>query len=397
MRFHAPGRDFIALYALAYSGLFVGFMPLIMVLLPLKAAIVGVGGKAAMLSGVALGGAAVASIANIVFGALSDRTRRRTGTRRPWIVFGLALLLLSYAALHASHSPATLLAATALFQLALNMMFAPLLAMMADEVPDERKGLVAGVLGTAQPIGSLAAVLVTLPQVGGEGGRFLAVCLLFTAMIVPFLLWAREGPGAGEGEPPPPVRVRRRLDFGLAWTARMLLQVAGNGITTFGYYYLEGAGADGSGGGERTIVGAMVVATLAAVAITILTGRLSDRSGRRKPFLAVGTLAVTGGMVVMAGAGSWGVAVLGYGLALCGISAFLAVHAALSMQLLPSPEHRGRDLGVLNLTNTLPAMVAPLLAFGFAPDEGGYAAFLLTMAALALVGGGVAMAIRTEA
>ena len=36
------------------------------------------------------------------------------------------------------------------------------------------------------------------------------------------------------------------------------------------------------------------------------------------------------------------------------------------MQLLPNPHHRGRDLGLLNLANTLPSLLGPPLAWVFA-------------------------------
>ena len=397
MRFFAPSRGFVLLYALAFTGVFVSFMPFVMVLLPLKVAAVAGDGKTALLSAAALGGAAVASVANIFFGALSDRTRRLKGTRRPWIGLGMGLLVVSYGTLHLSSGATSLLAAVAMLQIALNMLFAPIIAVMADEVPDAQKGLVAGLLGAAQPAGSLAAVLITLPGLEDEGARYAMICGLFTLMILPFLLLAREA-GVSTAAARAPVG-RLRFDFGLAWASRMLVQVAGNAIATYGFFYfltVPGPGGQGTPA-QDAIVLAMSGATILAVGLTIAAGRASDRMMRRKPFLAAAALAMAGGLLTMASAGSWSVAVLGYGLALGGVSIFLAVHSALTMQLLPSPEHRGRDLGVINLTNTLPAMIAPLLAFALDPDTAGYGPMLVTLAMAALAGGAVATAVRSQA
>jgi MFS family permease len=399
MPFLSPGRGFVLLYALAFAGVFVSFMPFVMVLLPLKALAVGGEGHVELLSAAALGGAAVASVANIGFGAWSDAMYRRRGTRRPLAGAGLGLLVLSYLALHLAYDPTTLLAAVAVLQIALNLLFSPIIAIMADEIPDDRKGLVAGMLGIAQPIGTLSSVLVILPGLGGEGPRYALLCAIFAAMIAPFLLGARES-ALSPPLPPPPLRRRRRKDFALAWTSRMLLQVAGNGLSTYGFYYflwvarLTGA-AKGSAA-SSPIVLIMSGATLLAVFLTMGLGRLSDRMMRRKPFLALAALGMAGGMAIMAWADSWTLAAAGYGIALCGVSVFLAIHSALAMQLLPSPEHRGRDLGVLNLTNTLPAMVAPLLALLLTPEKSGYGPWLLTLALGALVGGGVAMLVRSQ-
>jgi hypothetical protein len=75
---------------------------------------------------------------------------------------------------------------------------------------------------------------------------------------------------------------------------------------------------------------------------------------------------------------------------------FLALQSALAMQLLPSAAHRGRDLGLLNLTNTLPAMIAPLLALALSPEKAGFGPWLLLLAGGVLLGGAIALSVRTQ-
>jgi MFS family permease len=399
MRFTSPGRGFVLLYALAYAGMFVSFMPFVMVLLPLKAAQAGGPWAVQLLSAGALGGAGVASLANILFGALSDRTRRLRGTRRPWVAGGLGTLAAAYGGLQLAADPVALLVAVAFVQIGINMMFAPVAAIMADEIPDAQKGMVAGLTGVAHPIGALSAVLVTLPGLGAEALRYALLCLLFAAMIAPFLLFAREG-AALPAPPSAPQRAIRRFDFALAWTSRILFQVAGNGLSTYGFFYflsvLDREDLTKTSAEAGPIAATMTGSTVVAVLLTLLAGRLSDRVLRRKPFLAAGALGMAAGLVTMAFARSWGAAAVGHALAMSGLSVFLAMHAALTLQLLPAPRHRGRDLGILNLTNTLPAMVAPLLALALAPEKTGYAAWLLILALGTLAGGAVAMGIRSQ-
>lgn len=398
-RYFPPSTGFVLLYALAYAGIYVSFMPFVMVLLPLKAAATGGTAGVQLLSAGALGGAAVASIANIAFGALSDRTRLRRGTRRPWIAAGLAWLSASYAMLCLAADPAALLLAVILVQIGINMMFAPIAAIMADEIPDAQKGLVAGLTGVAHPIGALSAVVITMPGLSGDGARYALLCLLFAAMIAPFLLFAREAAASSAPPLPAPQQELRRFDFLLAWSSRILLQVAGNGLSTYGFFYFLSVldRADiGKAGEAQPIVVTMTGSTIVAVALTLVAGRLSDRIMRRKPFLAAGAGGMAAGLAIMALARSWIVAAIGHAAALSGLSVFLAVHSAMTMQLLPAPDHRGRDLGVLNLTNTLPAMVAPLLALALAPEKTGYAVWLLILALGTLAGGAVALCVRTQ-
>ncbi|AQR73675.1 MFS transporter [Sphingomonas sp. LM7] len=402
MHFTSPGRGFILLYALAYAGLFVSFIPFVSVLLPLKVtAVADAENRVALLSAAALGGAAMASVANLVFGMLSDRTYRRRGTRRPWILGGLGLLILGYTLFHWSSTGAAMLGAVALLQIAINMMFAPVGAIMADEVPDAQKGLVAGLMGAAHPFSSLVAVAVTLRGVGPEGVRYALLCGIIALLVLPLILLLRERRDPLP-EPPPALRVRRRADFARIWIARVLVQIAGNGLSTFGLFYflaVLGQKMPEKGGAEAAsegVAGIFAVVTIVALLLTIAAGRLSDRVMQRKPFLVVSAVIMAGGLALMSSAHSWPMATLGFGAATAGMSVFLALQSALAMQLLPSPGHRGRDLGILNLTNTLPAMVAPLLALALSPDKMGYAPWLLVLALGVLAGGAAAMTIRTQ-
>lgn len=402
MPFTSPSRGFILLYALAYAGLFVSFIPFVSVLLPLKVtAVADEGSRVALLSAAALGGAAVASVANLIFGALSDRTYRTRGTRRPWILAGLVLLTVSYAWFHLSSDGASMLASVALLQIAINMMFAPVGAIMADEVPDAQKGLVSGLMGAAHPFSSLVAVGVTLHGLGSQGMRYIWLCAVIVMLVAPLLLFISERRDPLP-EPPAALRVRRRADFARIWVARVLVQIAGNGLSTYGlFYFLAVLGqkipdkhhAEAASEGVAAIFAGV---TIVALLLTIAVGRVSDRMMRRKPFLAVSALVMASGLAIMAGATSWPVATLGFGAAIIGMSVFLALQSALAMQLLPSPGHRGRDLGILNLTNTLPAMVAPLLALALNPDKAGYAPWLLILALGVLAGGAAAMTVKTQ-
>lgn len=391
----APSRGFVTLYTVAIAGMFVSFMPFIMVLLPLKVAAVPGRDPVELLSAAALIGALAASGSNIVFGVLSDRTYRLRGTRRSWIWAGLAALALAYAGFALASGARSLLLAVIGLQVAINLGFSPILAMMADEVPDAQKGLVAGLMGTGQPIGSLAAVFIVAVPGLGEGGRYALLCAIIVAMVAPLLLLMRERrePAAAAVAAPVPLR---RVDFLRAWGSRMIVQVAGSVLGTYGFYYFLSVSRDHGPGGTTMITTVMAVAMLVALAATVVAGRVSDRVMRRKPFLAGAVLAMAAGLVTMALAHATPLAAAGYIFAQAGMSVFLGVHAALAMQLLPSPDHRGRDLGILNLTNTLPGILAPLLAVRLVSQASGYGLLLVTLALLTVMGGAIILTVATE-
>ena len=56
---------------------------------------------------------------------------------------------------------------------------------------------------------------------------------------------------------------------------------------------------------------------------------------------------------------------------------FLALHTGQTLRVLPKPQNRGRDLGIFNLTNTLPSIVMPWLTLALVPAFGFSALFML--------------------
>jgi MFS family permease len=129
------------------------------------------------------------------------------------------------------------------------------------------------------------------------------------------------------------------------------------------------------------------------VPVAIAAGRVSDVFHARKPVLLAAMAAVTASLLLMAAASGWAAAATGYALFACFSSVFLALQNTYAMQLLPSARHRGRDLGLLNLTNTLPSIIAPGIAW-WVLTSGGFRPLLLLLAALSVAAAGLMLMVR---
>ncbi|WP_182466855.1 MFS transporter [Sphingomonas gilva] len=389
---NAPGNRqstrFLLLYALAYAGGFVAYVPFLTILLPVKMAVAAGDLKVEWLAAATLLGAIAASIANIAFGWASDLTR----SRRPWIAAGLALTVAAYGLIHFASTPAMIVAAIVGWQITLNLMLAPLAALAADHVPDAQKGVLAGLLGAGQPFGSVAAIVVTLPGIEVEAVQFAVICAMFAAMVLPlFALHPR--PIA----PEPPVsaeqRLVRRRDLTLIWFARLFVQVACGVLFSFFLYYFQSL--PGETVSVATVARTGGVTMLVAIPLALLLGRASDRIGARRPFLIGAALAMALGLGVMGATTTVPVAIMAYGLFGCASSIFLALQAVYTMQLLPSPNHRGRDLGLFNLTNTLPQLLSPVLAVTLVSGRS-FATLMGTLALLAVGSAVLVLLVRSE-
>ena len=126
-------RWFMVLFAMAVGGGSIAYVPFLTVLLPLKITALLGNEDIGALASVTFFGAIVASLANIAFGILSDRTGSRTG----WIVAGLVLSSALLIAVGRATSLIELIVLVMAWQVGLNMMLSPLFAWAGDCFPDD--------------------------------------------------------------------------------------------------------------------------------------------------------------------------------------------------------------------------------------------------------------------
>lgn len=385
---------FLLLYALAWAGGSIAYIPFLTILLPVRVATMtaagagmraGVGADVVWLSTIAFCGAIAASLGHIGFGYLSDVT----GNRRGWAGLGL---LLSCGLLLVVHTATTLPGVVALvvvWQLGLNMMLAPLSAWAADCVPNSQKGLLGGLLAFAPGLGALAGAFVTIPGMASPDDRLVLVALFEAGAVLPVLLLGAPHGTSTAGSPATATQDTPSRDAPLdrkgaarrMWLARLLVQVAEAAL--FSFLYLWFRSIDPAIGDHLTARIFSVVLVLSAP-VALLTGRWGDRRGRPLTPLIVCTLVAPLGLVGMALAKTLPAAVAAYAVFGFSTSIFLALHSAQTLRTLPDPRRRGRDLGLFNLTNTMPSLVMPWFTLALVPYFGFTGLFLL-FAVLALL------------
>ncbi|MDG6077791.1 MFS transporter [Erythrobacter litoralis] len=379
-----PTRDgplqsprFLALYALAVAGGATAYLPFLTILLPLRISEIAENGAIEGVAYIAFGGAIAASIGNIAFGWISDRTGRRI----PWILAGLVLSSSLLVLMLRPQSIASLIGLILVWQLALNMMLAPLSAMGGDFVPDLQKGTLGGLLSVAPALAALAGAFVTIDDLADAQGRLWLVAGIVCALVLPLCLFGNPRPMPALMEPLSPIPTVEQTRGGSAgalprmWLARLLLQISEAAL--FAYLLLWFRDIDPTfGGNDAARLFAVVIAL--SVPASLMAGRWSDRV--RKPFVPLlGALSFGMiGLVLLGFASDIQAAKAGYIVFGLSSGVFLALHSAQTLRVLPRPQTRGRDLGIFNLTNTIPSLVMPWLTLLLVPQVGfGGLAFVL--------------------
>ena len=398
---HAPAatpRDgyrttgFLLIYALAYTGGVLGYLPLLTFLMPLKIEALAGDGRFALVAATAICGAVAASLSNILFGWFSDRSVAAGKGRRRWMGGGLVATALSYIFIALAATPGGIVLSIVIFQIALNAMLSPLAAIMADEVPDAQKGFAGGLLAFANPTAStVIAILVGIRAIG-ETAQLAIVVLAFATCVTPLLL-SLSRPVPVLIEPRAVLRSGRR-DLAAVWGARLFMQIAGAVLALYLLYYFESITAHESSRDLAAPVGQLLtISFIMPLPIAIMVGRLSDRLDRRKPFLLAAAAVAAIGLLGMAMARSWAMGAVAFGLRSIGSGVFLPLQSAFAMELLPDPRHRGRDLGLINLTNTMPGVIGTLLAWLLATPHD-FGPLMLVLVALTVCGGLCVLGVR---
>lgn len=352
----------------------------------------------------AIGGVA-SLVGHPLAGWLSDATGGRRGRRSPWILVGAVVAAGCLAAMAAAPGFWALTAAWTVFQLFIAAAINSAQAVAPDGVPRHQYGTVSGVLGLTYTLGLVAGTAVA--ALLGTGPAYLVAATLLLAATAQFLIGFRDptagvAPAAAPREAPAPAPdpapgqsgrpAAGYRDFGWVFVARFLV-TTGNYVALFYLFYFlrDRIGLADPDGGVLVLTG---IYAACVVATAVAAGVVSDRSGRRRGYVAASSAGVAVACAVMAAAGGFAVVVAAAVLLGLSWGVFMAVDQALINEVLPSAERRGRDVGVMNLAVAGPNTLAPLLAAAALGVLGGYPGLYLFAGAVTALGAAAVTRVR---
>lgn len=313
------------------------------------------------------GGALIAMIAMPLVGALSDRSTARLGRRRPFIIVGTLLNVVALLALGSAPTLALFVLAFYFVEFANNFGGSAYSGLIPDLVPEEQRGSASGFMGLMVMLGTIGGSVVagelmgrrwTLPLYMTIGAVLLVTMAITVWQVreqpllrrIPFR-W-REFLGGFLVSP------RRHPDFAWLFASRFLALLGFYTILAFLLFFLKdylriAAYEQATGRLSAAVIGG-------ALASAYVTGRLSDRVGRRGivfgATMLMGLLSLAfligPSFNLMVGLGA--IFGIGYG-------AFTSVEWALATDVLPSREEAAKYLGVWGISATLPQVVAPVI------------------------------------
>lgn len=340
--------------------------------------------------------ASVVILVSVPFiGWLCDRSSPRFGRRRTWALAGFLVATVPFAFVGMQSAwplAAVLLGVVSIGQATI---LVSLSAVIADHVPVRQRGRASAAMGVPQVIALAGGTALVTEVVTDVASSWLLIAGLALASSLPFLLFFRE--------PEVPAVARRRVrprfdrsrftgygDYGWAMLARVLIN-AGNLVgTTYLLYFLSDALR------LRDPDTALLILTLVYLVASGLAswigGVISDRWRSRRALVALSAALQAAAALALAFVPTWPSAMVAAVLLGLGYGLFLSVDQALLTDVLPNPDTRARDLGIVNSAQHLP--IAPLVGW-LVLSVTGYTSLYVVAAVLIAIGGVVVYRIRS--
>jgi MFS family permease len=342
------------------------------------------------LSWLMIGASVISLFLPPLIGTLSDRTRGGFGRRRPYIVVGGLLVILSTPLLVNAGSLVIFVAGLALLLLGKNILAPAYQSLMPDHVPGEQRGETAGYVGGMTILGNvvglgLAAFLLgrvnqhslSISMIRANAGIYYAVTaflvlvgILVTVCGVREKQWLKGTQEARKTRGLLELAIRhihewlapwRNYNFTMVFLTRASLMLGLSLFMAYIEYFFANVQHIAN---FIQITGIVAILALGGAVVSgLVFGVLSDRVKRRAPVVSAATVCMALAALTFVVfpnnllALLWPLGVV-FGL---GYGAYTSVGWALSIDVLPSLEKVGKDLGVWNASTTLPTILAPLL------------------------------------
>ncbi|MFI6811594.1 MFS transporter [Nonomuraea sp. NPDC050328] len=339
-------------------------------------------------------GPLLATIANPVFGQISDRTRSRFGRRSPWILGCVALGIIALA-VQASASTVLMLGLSwAAVQAIMNGYQAAVTAILPDRVPERRYGTFSGLVGLGVPLATVVTsiVFIAYPELAQGGAYYIVMVVLAAAA----LLIVFGSPDKDSRDLPPQplnlaqffagfVRPLKSRDFAWAFLSRFGVMAGYMIIFTFNFFLLEEFIGIPKGEVVQKMGILMLIGQVSTIAAVVIVGPLSDRVNRFRLFALIAGIASAVSLVIpllmptFEGMIIYNVV---HGIA---FGIYGAVDMALVTKVLPNAHEVGKDLGVINIANAGPQILAPAIAAFVVLNLGGYASLFIVGIVISLI------------
>lgn len=358
----------LALVSFLWIGPYLGVQA---VLLPSKVAVIAPSSKESVIAILSTSAMIVAALANIVFGALSDLTRSRWGRRTPWIVFGSIACAVMLIVVNMANTVVLLVLAWCIYQLFLNAIVAPSIAILSDMTAPRNRGVITSIYALGYSIGLYGGQIIGAQFLNKVTAGFIVMALLTLIAGPVGALGMREQSSLDMPKSRFDMHmvidhfsfpVHHARDYYLALCGKFLIVSANFAISGYQLYILTDYMKQDSSQTSRLVSMISLCLMVTAIVMSAVAGPIADRIQRRKlPVVIASLFIAVGAFIPFLDNHPW--TMIAYGvIGGIGMGTYNAVDQALNIEVLPNPDSAAKDLGILNLANTGGQVLGPVLS-----------------------------------
>jgi MFS family permease len=287
-----------------------------------------------------------------------------------------------------------------------NALLAAMVAVLPDQIPSAQRGQVSGVLGVCLPVGSVCGTFAVKLFSGSLLAMFLAPCAIGGFFVLLFAVTLNDRRLARTDKPKWSLREfvgtfyvdpRKNHDFSWAFASRFMFVLAYAFLVTYqAYYLLDKIGTAKADVPQQIFLGTLTQSAF-IVAASLIGGKLSDRTGRRKIFVLTASIVYGLALFVIAIASSFSGFLVGMAIGGLGFGVYAAVDLALVVDVLPDKRNVAKDLGVFNIAGALPFSIAPAIApaiLAIGRGGGSYGVLYMVAGLCAIIGAVAILPVR---
>ncbi|QHC61056.1 MFS transporter [Rathayibacter sp. VKM Ac-2760] len=331
-----------------------------------------------------------------VIGEISDRTRSRWGRRTPYILMGSVVGAIGLATIQFAPTLAILIPLYCVIGLSVGAAQSGLTATVADRVPAEKRGTASALGGLGNMLGGVfggVAVGILFAILGL--GAYVVPAIIVLAGGVLFVLFVRDRSSRNMAVSPFAWKeflagftvALRTSDFRWVWIARLVLTFGYTLSGSFSLFVLQSYVRPALSQVEATSIAPLLglVGLPFMIVSLLVSGRLSDKLGRRKVFVITASVAMGLALLVPLIWPTVAGLFLTNVLVSVAFGVYLAVDQAMFIDVLPEKDKAGRDLGVANLGSNVGQALAPALGAQVVVITGGYGMVYVAAAVLVFI------------
>ncbi len=320
------------------------------------------------------------AITNFLFGAMSDVNRSRFGQRKPYIVVGTLIMALSLVIVANLRSVIAIIFVWVLVSGGENIVAAAIYPQISDRVAPRWRGTLSTFYGVGMTAAQQGFAILAAQFLGNVKYGLYTLAAISVVLCLVHVLLADEQSNLDQ----PKIKFDKEAilkyftfptkgarDFYLALTGKFFMIVGYMIVFTYLLYIFTDYIHLSSGRAGESISIYSTISLVVGVFFAAVAGPIADKMKRVKlPIIIATVILAIAPLFPMLVVKPW--AMFAYaGLAAVGNGVYNSVDGALNLDVLPSSDTAGKDLGLINLANTFSQMLAAIIAsiivsaFGF--------------------------------